>query len=227
VGYLDGSAIAVDAVLTKQGRKLLANGLPLGINQFCLSDTGIDYNLWNPDHLSGSAYYGEAIEALPQTEALSLGHLETRNKLVTLPRNTTAMPICNVLKPEAFKTGDNVLPSANVRTWEIVTYNFHDPDEWWLITDNRHLLSPVGGDRFEDISGTGGVFVQQADIEQAGMLTITQTGDGKGYFKARPGITNVGQYITLTFVSKMTGAWTAHTNLFIPESTTSIDVTEV
>ncbi len=226
MGYLDGSAITVDAVLTKQGRKLLANGLPLGINQFCLSDTGIDYNLWNPDHLSGSAYYGEAIEALPQTEALSLGHLESRNKLVTLPRNTSALPICNVLKPEAFKTGDNVLPSANVRTWEIVTYNFKDPDEWWIITENRHLLSPIGVN-WVDISGTGGVFVQQADIEQAGMVKITQSSDGKGYFKARPGTTNAGQYITLTFYSIRTGAWTAHTNLFIPETAKSIDVTEV
>jgi len=45
MGYLDGSTITVDAVLTKQGRKLLAQGQSLGIQGFCLSDTGIDYNL--------------------------------------------------------------------------------------------------------------------------------------------------------------------------------------
>jgi len=62
MGYLDGSTITVDAVLTKYGRRLLSRGTALGINSFCLSDTGIDYNLWNTDHPSGSAFYGEAIE---------------------------------------------------------------------------------------------------------------------------------------------------------------------
>ena len=34
-----------------------------------MSDTGVDYTLWNPDHPSGSAFYGEAIENLPMLEA--------------------------------------------------------------------------------------------------------------------------------------------------------------
>ena len=70
MGYLDNSTIVVDAVLTKQGRKLLALGQGLNISYFTLTDTGVDYSLWNPDHPSGSAYYGEAIENLPNLEAL-------------------------------------------------------------------------------------------------------------------------------------------------------------
>ena len=61
MGYLDNSTIVVDAILTKHGRKLLASGQGLNIQYFTVSDTGIDYTLWNPDHPSGSAYYGEAI----------------------------------------------------------------------------------------------------------------------------------------------------------------------
>ena len=103
MGYLDGSTITVDAVLTKQGRRLLAQGQSLGITSFALTDTGIDYNLWNTGHPSGSAFYGEAIENLPQLEALPQAEYFMRNKLVTLGRDTTAMPILDICLREALK----------------------------------------------------------------------------------------------------------------------------
>ena len=43
MGYLDGSSITVDAILTKQGRKMLAQGQGLNITKFALGDTGVDY----------------------------------------------------------------------------------------------------------------------------------------------------------------------------------------
>ena len=92
MGYLDNSTIVVDAVLTKQGRKLLALGQGLNISYFTLTDTGVDYSLWNPDHPSGSAYYGEAIENLPNLEALPNSAYFMRNNLLTLNRDVKAMP---------------------------------------------------------------------------------------------------------------------------------------
>ena len=92
MGYLDNSTIVVDAVLTKQGRKLLALGQGLNISYFTLTDTGIDYSLWNPDHPSGSAYYGEAIENLPNLEALPNSAYFMRNNLLSLSRDVKAMP---------------------------------------------------------------------------------------------------------------------------------------
>ena len=62
MGYLDNASITVDAVLTKKGREILSRGGNLDIGSFTLSDTGVDYTLWNTDHPSGSAFYGEAIE---------------------------------------------------------------------------------------------------------------------------------------------------------------------
>ena len=62
MGFLDNSSITVDAVLTKKGREILSRGGNLDIGSFTLSDTGVDYTLWNTDHPSGSANYGEAIE---------------------------------------------------------------------------------------------------------------------------------------------------------------------
>ena len=92
MGYLDNSTIVVDAVLTKEGRRLLAEGQGLDIQYFTLSDTGIDYTLWNPDHPSGSAYYGEAIENLPSLEALPNSAYFMRNNLLSLSREVKSMP---------------------------------------------------------------------------------------------------------------------------------------
>ena len=93
MGYLDNTSITVDAVLTKKGREILSNpGGRLEINSFTLSDTGVDYTLWNPDHPSGSAFYGEAIENLPQLEASVHAEYNLRNRLISLNQNTVAVP---------------------------------------------------------------------------------------------------------------------------------------
>ena len=82
MGYLDNSSITVDAVLTKKGREILKNGGDLNITSFTLSDTGVDYSLWNADHPSGSAFYGEAIENLPMLEANVHAEYNLRNRLI-------------------------------------------------------------------------------------------------------------------------------------------------
>ena len=92
MGYLDNSSITVDAVLTKKGREILKNGGNLNITSFTLSDTGVDYTLWNPDHPSGSAYYGEAIENLPMLEASVHSAYSMKNRLISLSQNTIAVP---------------------------------------------------------------------------------------------------------------------------------------
>jgi len=95
MGYLDKSAVTVDAILTKQGRKLLAQGQGLNITHFSLHDNGVDYTTWNPDHPSGSAYYGEAIEGTPQPEALPSAEYLYKNRLVSYERGTTRLPVIN------------------------------------------------------------------------------------------------------------------------------------
>ena len=104
MGYLDNSTIVVDAVLPKEGRKRLAQGQGLDIQYFTLSDSGIDYRLWNPDHPSGSAYYGEAIENLPSLEAIPRGEFYLRNKLVTLNQSVTGLPYWEVGGSTDFQT---------------------------------------------------------------------------------------------------------------------------
>ena len=94
MGYLNNQIITVDAILTKKGRELLAKGDgSFDITQFALSDDEIDYTLYNPNHPSGSAFYGEAIENMPLLEAFPDETQMMKYKLVSLNRGTSVMPI--------------------------------------------------------------------------------------------------------------------------------------
>jgi hypothetical protein len=97
MGYLNNSVVTVDAILTDTGRQLLAqNNGQFRITQFALADDEIDYTLYNPNHPSGSAYYGEAIQNMPLLEAFPQSTQAMKYKLVTLPRGTAKMPILDL-----------------------------------------------------------------------------------------------------------------------------------
>ena len=97
MGYLSNQIVTVDAILTKKGRELLAKGDgSFKITQFALADDEIDYTLYNPNHPLGSAYYGEAIEAMPLLEAFPDENQIMKYKLTTLPRGTAKLPILDL-----------------------------------------------------------------------------------------------------------------------------------
>ena len=170
MGFLDNSSIVVDAVLTKQGRELLKDGKSLEISSFTLSDTGVDYSLWNPDHPDGSAFHGEAIENLPMLEASVHSEYNLRNRLMTLPQNAIAMPVLllggalidSVNNTMTFKDGDAARGKINatlhnytpVSAGKGMTVLVQDPS---IISLN---LKQAG----KSISGTSKQFLQQQDI---------------------------------------------------------------
>lgn len=97
MSYLSSTSVVVDAILTKKGRELLArNDGSFRITQFSLSDDEIDYTLYNPNHPSGSAFYGEAIEAMPILQAYPNDQEIMKYKLITLPRGTAKLPIIDI-----------------------------------------------------------------------------------------------------------------------------------
>jgi len=97
MAYLNNSTITVDAILTTKGRELLAKSDgSFRITQFALADDEIDYTLYNPNHPSGSAYYGEALENMPLLEAFPQETQIMKYKLTTLPRGTSKLPILNL-----------------------------------------------------------------------------------------------------------------------------------
>ena len=97
MGYLNNAVITVDAILTTKGREALSrNDGSFQITQFALGDDEIDYTLYNPNHPSGSAYYGEAIDNMPLLEAFPSELQIMKYKLTTLPRGTSKLPVLDL-----------------------------------------------------------------------------------------------------------------------------------
>jgi len=116
MGYLNNSEISVDAILTKKGRELLAQGKDkFKITQFALADDEIDYDLWNPAHPLGSAYYGVIIENMPLVEATPDESQIMKYKLVTLPKKTSRIPTITVGQTQVTLTagGDSTIIRPN------------------------------------------------------------------------------------------------------------------
>ena len=96
MGFLDNSGdIILDAVLTDTGRFRLAKGDgSFRIAKFGLGDDEIDYNLYNKNHASGSAYYDLEILQTPVLEAFTDNAASMRSKLITIPRtNLLFLPV--------------------------------------------------------------------------------------------------------------------------------------
>ena len=151
MGILDNDTVIVDAILTKLGRDKLRQGQPLGITQYAFGDTGVDYNLYNPDHPSGSDAYGAAITALPQLEAVPDDDVFRRSRLygtgergiqnygfIDLPdgltRSIASIPggiesTAIVLRPRVFSGGTELSDSQ---------FKF-------TILDHRGLTATIGG----------------------------------------------------------------------------------
>lgn len=97
MGYLNNQVVTVDAILTTKGRELLAkNDGSFRITQFSLADDEIDYTLYNPNHPSGSSFYGEAIQNMPLLEAFPIETQIMKYKLATLPRGTAKLPVLDL-----------------------------------------------------------------------------------------------------------------------------------
>ena len=84
MGFLDNSSITVDAILTKRGRQILANGGDLGITKFALSDEEVDYTLYDVTHPNGTDSYGAVIENMSLLEATP-SRTTFRSFLVNIP----------------------------------------------------------------------------------------------------------------------------------------------
>ena len=216
MGYLDNSTIVVDAVLTKQGRKLLALGQGLNISYFTLSDTGVDYSLWNPDHPSGSAYYGEAIENMPNLEALPNSAYFMRNNLLTLGRDVKAMPYVTL---NAFGIGQaasyNWLQgSTSTLGINLKLENVASEEQGWQIVVPDSSLVVVSGAGWSQAS-IGGNVQQYLNDQEISNAVVYESGPGVNTVDIDRVNTTTTRTLILTFISKSTGAY-KHFNLTLP-----------
>ena len=121
MGYLDNSSVTVDAILTLKGRELLAKGgNAFNITQFAVGDDEVDYSLWNPDHPLGTSYYGTIIENMPIVEAVADETQALKYKLITLPKQTTNIPVVTVGNTAItlLAPGDNIIIAPNTSNFQ-------------------------------------------------------------------------------------------------------------
>jgi len=195
MGYLDKSTITVDAVLTKQGRKLLAGGEGLNIRWFTLHDVGINYTTWNPAHLSGSANFGDAIEGLPQLEALPHAEYLYRSRLYTAQRGTTRLPVLLTTpqREDEFFSDEPITITVSTRLApEETQYHLIIPDRS-IIRCSSHSMVPI--------AGVANQFVNSANIPFAVMCS------GAGPFTIVAEPDGLARTIPITVIGQLTGAY--------------------
>ena len=181
MGYLDNSIVTVDAILTKKGRELLARGDgSFKITQFALADDEIDYTLYNPQHPSGSALYGEAIENMPLLEAFPDETQIMKYKLTTLPRGTSKLPVLDIgYSSISLKQGASLALTPQTLNYLGATSIFETEGYTATIADVRVLNSFQGvgintedAERLNSVS-TVGTNVSKTVIGTAVNLTAT------------------------------------------------------
>jgi hypothetical protein len=109
MAFLDNSGdIILDAVLTDTGRFRLAKGDgSFRIAKFAVGDDEINYELYNKDHASGSAYFDLEILQTPCLEAFTNNTSMLKHRLISIPRtNLLYLPVTKLNDKEAPQRAD-------------------------------------------------------------------------------------------------------------------------
>lgn len=173
MGYIANNCIIIDAILTKKGRELLSrNDSSFQITQFSLSDDEVDYTMWNPNHPSGSAFAGEAIQNTPILEAFPDETQVMKYKLVTLPRGTSQLPVINIgYNAISLKQGASLVITPQTLNYLGNSTTFEPSGYICTILDNR-LLSTFNGIGI-DITG---IAPKSLNVTSGTNLSVSQVG---------------------------------------------------
>ena len=168
MGFLNNTPVTVDAILTKNGRELLAQGTnAFNITKFALADDEVDYRLWDTSHPNGTDYYGTVIENMPLLEAFPLENQIMKYKLATLPRGTAKLPVLD-LGYSAITLNQGASISITPQTLNFLGNNqsFETSGYSCLISDVR-LLNTFNGLGINTTAATN------ANSEAASSITTT------------------------------------------------------
>jgi|TARA_R110001583_G_scaffold59277_4_gene176321 hypothetical protein len=196
MGYLDKSTVTVDAILTKRGRQLLAQGDgSFQVAKFAVADDEINYDLWDTNHSKGTSYYGQAIENMPMTEAVPSEDKIMRYKLMTLPKNTLVIPTMTTAPSQEVNLSTGTAGSIS---FQDVTINIFPS----TITANQFNVY------VSDVSvcyiGTG-VQAESQTIGSKNYLVTNNSSAAGGSFRVRARILTEARSTTVTVASVSTG----------------------
>ena len=210
MGFLNNTTVTVDAILTKKGRELLAQGSnAFNITKFALADDEVDYKLFDVTHPNGSEQYGAVIENMPLLEAFPDENHVMRYKLVTLPKNTQKMPVLNVQPGSITFSAGGGLNQPNV-TVNPTTANVADTSYTFILHNQSvatmTVQNPAGGNAS---TATTPFFLGEDDVPNS--KTIVAATVSIGVLPLSSNTTSTGAATTLTVVGNDTGATTSIT----------------
>ena len=219
MGYLSNTSVIVDAILTDKGRQLLSqNDGSFQITQFSLSDDEVNYTLYNPNHPSGSAFYGEAIENMPIIQAFPESQEIMKYKLITLPRGTAKLPTLSIgYNTVILKQGASLSITPQTLNYLGATSTF----------EQSGYVATIGDVRTTSAFNGVGINTTQATALNATGVTTVGTNVSKTVIGTTINITattvntlfgsNTTLYTTLTVVGRDSGA-----RLFVPVQITQV-----
>jgi hypothetical protein len=168
--------------------------------------------LYNPNHPSGSAFYGEAIENMPIIQAFPEANEIMKYKLITLPRGTAKLPVVTVgYNTIILKQGSSLSLTPQTLNYLGATSTFEQSGYVATIGDVR-TMSAFNGVGINTANATAlnatgtttvGTNVSKTVIGTTINLTATTVNTLFG--------TNTTLYTTLTVIGRDSGA-----RLFIP-----------
>ncbi len=205
MGYLNNQVVTIDAILTKKGRELLAAGQGgFQITQYALSDDEIDYTMYNPNHPSGSAYYGEAIENMPLLEAFPDETQIMKYKLASLARGTSRLPILNV--PPSLTLAQLATQAITPTTLNYVSQT--EPRGYTFTVSDARLFSSFQGSGIESTEANQ-LNAQTGNVTNG--TNVSQTVIGTTLSVAATGVntlfgTQTSLFATLTIIGRDSGA---------------------
>ena len=218
MGYLSNTSVIVDAILTDKGRQLLSqNNGSFQITQFSLSDDEVDYTLYNPNHPSGSAFYGEAIEYMPIIQAFPEANEIMKYKLITLPRGTAKLPVISVgYNTIILRQGSSISITPQTLNYLGATSTFEQSGYVATIGDVRTTsafngvgINTTQATSLNTTTATVGTNVSKTVIGTSINITATTVNTLFG--------TNTILYTTLTVIGRDSGA-----RVFIPVQITKV-----
>ena len=190
MGYLDNTTVTVDAILTKKGRELLAQGGDaFSITKFALSDDEVDYNLYLPAHTEGTTKYGEAIENMPVVEAVPDQNYILRHKLITLPKGNLKLPKLTIAGGITTFDLSNLNPTTGMLTPTVTNFPSLDTSEGFtFVIGDLDVVQPIEWTPVPGVAfGTGNTrvaksikFQAQPQTVEAKSTTVTITGRASG-----------------------------------------------
>ena len=200
MGFLNNTTVTVDAILTKKGRELLAQGTEaFNITKFALSDDEVDYNLFDVTHPNGSDSFGKVIENMPLLEAIPDENHVMRYKLMTLPKNTIKMPIVSVsIDSITFNASEGINQPA--RLVSATTANVTDSSYTFILHDQSVASMTVSEGAGSGVGATTPFFLGEDDAPNSKTVVATSVNINVG------GAVNKVKATQLTIIGNDTGA---------------------